>query len=174
MTLRSWGRLNPQAVPIQVCCDQAAAMKAEEAKESKAIKDGLLPHPRHQALGLVALHHLADCLQQCEIEAVHMFKGFMAEAVGVRSAWPSGGISPRRPRSILGQPTASPKPYVLLCPMCQKEFRRESMRDTSLNAHQSTWGAKFGPPRLLEVAQEDDYRSAPHLKTLMHNRAGVQ
>ena len=41
MTLRTWGRLNAQAVPIQVCCDQAAAMEAEEAKDSKAIKDGL-------------------------------------------------------------------------------------------------------------------------------------
>ena len=59
---------------------------------------------------------------------------------GVRSARTSDGFGTSKPRSIFGKPTAKPKPYVLMCPMCQKEFRRESMRDTSLNAHLNTWG----------------------------------
>lgn len=61
---------------------------------------------------------------------------------GVRSARPSGGLGTRRPRSIFGKPAAKEKPYLLVCPMCQKQFRRESMRDTSLNTHQNTWGGK--------------------------------
>lgn len=68
-------------------------------------------------------------------------------STGVRSAQTSGGSGTRRPQSIFGKPTAKPKPYVLICPMCQKEFRRESMRDTSLNAHQNTWGGKCSARR---------------------------
>ena len=68
-------------------------------------------------------------------------------STGVRSARPSEGFATLRPQSIFGKPIAKPKPYVLLCPMCQKEFRRESMRDTSLNAHQNTWGGKCSASR---------------------------
>ncbi len=66
-------------------------------------------------------------------------------STGLRSAQPSRGLSSVRPRSIFGKPNS--KPYVLLCPMCQKEFRRESMRDTSLNAHQNSWGGRCSARR---------------------------
>jgi hypothetical protein len=72
-----------------------------------------------------------------ELAKAGEYFGSATFTTGVRSARPSGGLSSRRPRSIFGKPAARPKPYVLLCPMCQKEFRRESMRDTSLNAHQT-------------------------------------
>jgi predicted nucleotidyltransferase component of viral defense system len=68
-------------------------------------------------------------------------------STGVRNVRPSEGFAALRPLSIFGKPRAKPKPYVLLCPMCQKEFRRESMRDTSLNAHQNTWGGKCSASR---------------------------
>lgn len=51
-------------------------------------------------------------------------------------------VSARAPRSIFGKPASKPKPYVLVCPMCLKEFRRESMQDVSLNSHQNNWGGK--------------------------------
>lgn len=82
-----------------------------------------------------------------ELAKAGEYFGRASFSTGVRSARPAGGPGTFRPQSIFGKPSAKPKPYVLLCPICQKEFRRDSMRDTSLNAHQNTWGGKCSASR---------------------------
>jgi len=65
-------------------------------------------------------------------------------------ASPSRPPKPRveRPRAIFGRPTTPvAKPYVLVCPYCNKEFRRDSMSNSSLNAHKNSWGSKCSASR---------------------------
>ncbi len=61
-----------------------------------------------------------------------------------KSTFSSGSVGTRRPtqarpRAIFGRPNTVEKTYTLTCPLCQKQFRRSSMTDTTLHSHKNPW-----------------------------------